>query len=65
MEGKVQLLWWKIVIVRGSNSEEYREEIHLESLSRRRQVYAMRKWPPIDPAKEMRRALAVLSQQGS
>lgn len=65
MEGKVQLLRWKIVIVRGSNSEEYREETRLESLSRRRQVYAVRKWPPVDPAKELRRERAVLSQQGN
>lgn len=52
--------------MRGSDSDNYKDELHLDTLSYRREGYGMRNWDYIDPAKrDERRELGVVSQQSS
>lgn len=52
--------------MRGSDSDNYKDEIHLDTLSYRREDYATKNWDYIDPAKrDERRELGIVSHQGS
>lgn len=50
--------------MRGRDCDNYKDKIHLDTLSYGTEGYAMRKWDYIDPAKrDERRELGLVSQQ--